>query len=168
VKPAFTFGRLEVDRFFPQVSRAQLANNRHGKRDRADLSRSGLLRSFRRSNLSVGASAIIADRSISSARIKFAASATAFAARSSGVPFFDRRGLREWTRRQASHGNLTTLLMAISPHRIVVAGDLVSAINDAGKHPGGYGTARLPVRVIIDVLQQLPQCKPNKLTQVRR
>jgi hypothetical protein len=28
--------------------------------------------------------------------------AAAFAARSSGVPFFDRRGLREWTRRQAS------------------------------------------------------------------
>jgi hypothetical protein len=26
----------------------------------------------------------------------------AFAARSSGVPFFDRRGFREWTRRHAS------------------------------------------------------------------
>jgi hypothetical protein len=32
---------------------------------------------------------------------------SALAALSSGVPFLDRRGFREWTRRQALYGNLT-------------------------------------------------------------
>ena len=56
------------------------------------LSRSGLPRSFRRSTLSAGASPVAPDRGTTSAGGELATSAAAFAARSSGVPFFDRRG----------------------------------------------------------------------------
>jgi hypothetical protein len=41
------------------------------------------------------------DISVTAAEVNSAAAAAALAARSSGVPFFDHRGFREWIRRQA-------------------------------------------------------------------
>jgi hypothetical protein len=78
----------------------------------ANVARNGLQRSFRPSRFSVDrASALTTDNSTTPACTISAASAAAFAARSSGVPFMDFRGRRACARRETLNGNLTTLLM---------------------------------------------------------
>src|ERR1700687_369423 len=70
------------------------------------------------------------------AAVDFSAALAALAARSSGVPFFEILGFREWTRRQAAYGNLMTVTPRLPGPRVEYVGGCPSELAGASAREG--------------------------------